>query len=101
MAFPHPQARKDRDRNEHKPSRGGVVWNFVKRTVDIAEYRNAEDEVNPAKNRTFGDIFHLEFVLLRSAIPLHLLCGGCRDYGRRHGKLVVVVPGRPDRPPYL
>jgi hypothetical protein len=52
MAFPHPQSRKDHDRNEDKASRGGVVWNFVKRTVDITQYRNAEDKVNPAKNRT-------------------------------------------------
>src|ERR1700746_598322 len=55
VAFPHPQSRKDHDRNENKPSRRGVVWNFIERTIDIAEYRNAEDGVNPAKNRTFGE----------------------------------------------
>jgi hypothetical protein len=52
MALPHPQSRKDHDRNEDKASCRGVVWNFVERTIDITEYRNAEDEVNPAKNRT-------------------------------------------------
>src|ERR1700758_2807146 len=27
MPFPHPQSRKDHDRNEHIASRGSVVWN--------------------------------------------------------------------------
>jgi hypothetical protein len=58
VAFPHPQSRKDHYRNEDIPSFGGVIWKFFKRTIDIAEYRNAEDEVNPAKNRTFGGLFH-------------------------------------------
>src|SRR5438552_2694156 len=34
----------------------GVVWKFYKRTINITEYRNGKDEVNPAKNRTFGGI---------------------------------------------
>jgi hypothetical protein len=36
----------------------GVLWNFFKRTVDIAEDRNAENDVNPAKNRTLAGFFH-------------------------------------------
>ena len=52
MAFPHPQSRKNKRRNEDQPSGGGVVWNLVKRAINVAEYRNAKDEVNPAKNRT-------------------------------------------------
>src|SRR5882762_11785818 len=52
MAFPHPQSRKDHYRKEDKPSCGGIVRKSFKRTIDIAEYRNAEDKVNPAKNRT-------------------------------------------------
>ena len=58
MAFPHPKSRKEHYRNDDKPNTGGVLWNFFKRTINITEYRNAEDEVNPAKNRTFGGIFH-------------------------------------------
>lgn len=58
MAFPHPQSRKDHYRKEDKPSCGSVVWKFFKRTINITEYRNGEDDVNPAKNRTFGGIFH-------------------------------------------
>src|ERR1700735_4053895 len=54
MAFPHPQSRKNKHRNEDKPSSGGVVWNLVKRAINVTEYRNAKDEVNPAKNRTRG-----------------------------------------------
>ena len=58
MALPHPQSRKDHYRKEDIPSCGGVVGKSFKRTIDIAEYRNAKDDVNPAKNRTFGGIFH-------------------------------------------
>ena len=29
---------------------GGIVWNFVKRTINITEYRNTKDDVNPAKD---------------------------------------------------
>ncbi len=56
MAFPHPQSRKDEDRNEDKPNSGGVVWYFFKRTINITDYRDAKDDVNPAKNRAFGGI---------------------------------------------
>src|ERR1700747_2245505 len=58
MAFPHPQSRKDHYRDEDEPSRAGVIWNFVKRTINITDDRNAKDDVNPAKNRTFGGLFH-------------------------------------------
>jgi hypothetical protein len=34
------------------------VGNFFKRTVDITEYRDAENEVNRAQNRAFGGIVH-------------------------------------------
>ena len=58
MAFPHPQPRKDHYRKEDKPSCGGIAWKVFKRTINITEYRNAKDEVNPAKNRTLGDSIH-------------------------------------------
>jgi len=58
MAFPHPKSRKEHYRNDDKPNTGGVLWNFFKRTINITEYRNAKDDVNPAKNRTFAAIFH-------------------------------------------
>ncbi len=58
MAFPHPQSRKDKYRNEDKPSSGSVVWNFVKRTINITEYGNAKDEVNRAKNQAFCALVH-------------------------------------------
>src|SRR6185437_998779 len=56
MSLPHPQSGKDHERKEDKPSRRGIAWKFVKRTIDITEYRNGKDEVNPAKNRTLGGI---------------------------------------------
>jgi hypothetical protein len=58
MALPHPQSRKDEYRNEDKPNRWGVVWDFFKRTINITEYRNAKDDVNPTKNGTFGALVH-------------------------------------------
>src|SRR5438045_2691160 len=73
MAFPHPQSRKDHYRNEHKPSRAGVVWNLVKRTINVTDYRNAKDNVNPAKNPTFCGLVHDWSVLLLSGHRIHLL----------------------------
>jgi hypothetical protein len=58
MAFPHPKSGKEHYRKEDKPNSGGVLWYFFKRTIDITDYRNANDDVNPAKNRTFGGYFH-------------------------------------------
>jgi hypothetical protein len=60
MAFPHPKSRSDKYRNEDEPSSGRVVWNFFKWTINISEYRNTEDEVNPAKNRAFGALLHFD-----------------------------------------
>jgi hypothetical protein len=71
MAFPHPKSRKDHYRNEHKASRAGVVRNLLKRTINITEYRNGKDDVNPANNRTFRGLVHDQFVLRLSAIPGH------------------------------
>src|SRR5260370_8538077 len=73
MAVTHPKSRKKHDMNDDKPNTGGVRWNFLKRTINITEYRNAKDDVNRAKNRTFGGIFHDYFVLHLSATPRHLL----------------------------
>jgi hypothetical protein len=64
MTFPHPQPRKDHDRDEDKSGTECVTWKLIKWAIDIAEYRNAEDEVNPAKNRTLGSFFHDEHMLL-------------------------------------
>src|SRR5262249_3834731 len=50
MAFPQPKSRKDNDRKGDKPNHGGVVWKLLKRTVYVTDYRNAEHDVNPAKN---------------------------------------------------
>jgi hypothetical protein len=58
MTFPHPQSRKDKDRNGDKSNHGSVVWQFLERTINITGDRNAEDDVNPAKDRTLGRIIH-------------------------------------------
>src|SRR5260221_5820455 len=58
MAFPHPKSRKGKYRNEDKPSSRRVVWDLLKRTINITDYRNGKDDVNPAEKRTFGSFFH-------------------------------------------
>ena len=64
MTFSHPKSRKEKYRNGDKPNNGGVAWKFFKRTINIIDYRNAKDDVNPAKNRTFDGIIHDWFVNL-------------------------------------
>jgi hypothetical protein len=58
MALPHPKTRNEKYRKENKPNCRGVVWNFFKRTVNITEYWNATDDVNPAQNRPFDPLVH-------------------------------------------
>ena len=61
MAFPHPQPRKDHYREKDIPSPKGIAWKFVKRAINITEYRNGNDEVNPANNRAFCGVCHGQF----------------------------------------
>jgi hypothetical protein len=56
MAFPHPKTGKDDYWNCDKPNNGGVVRKLLKRTVNVTDYWNGKDDVNPAKDRTFNDI---------------------------------------------
>jgi len=58
MAFPHPKCRKKHYRNNGKPNTGGVLWSFFNQTINMAEYRNAKNDVSPAYNRTVGVVFH-------------------------------------------
>ena len=58
MAFPHPRSRENHYRNDEKSNTGGVLWNFFKRAINITDYWNAKNDVNPADNRTFAGIFH-------------------------------------------
>src|SRR4029078_12040288 len=58
MAFPHPQSGQDEQRYEHISSRGGVIGDLFKWTIDISDDRNAQDEMRPAKNRAFGALGH-------------------------------------------
>ena len=58
MALPHPKSRKDHYGKEDKPNSRSVVWNLFKRTVNVTDYRNGNDDVNPANNRTFSGFFH-------------------------------------------
>jgi|SRR6185369_3685966 len=56
MALPHPQSRKHHYRKEDKPDKWCVLWQVFKRTINITEYRNAKDDVNPAPNRALSGI---------------------------------------------
>ena len=57
MAFPHPKARKDHCWHEDKPGRAGVLWNSVKRTVNVTEYRNAKDDAESSEESyVVGDL---------------------------------------------
>src|SRR5262249_4548172 len=58
MAFPHPQSRKNNHRKSDIPNDRGIIWKLFEGTINVTHYRNAEDDVNPAKNRTFGGFSH-------------------------------------------
>ena len=58
MTFPHPQPRQDEYGQEDIPSRGSVIGDFFKWTINITDDRNAKDNMNPAKNRTFSALVH-------------------------------------------
>src|SRR5215510_5073934 len=50
----HPVSGKDHDGSEDKPGNAGVGRKFSKRTINVTEYRNSNDKMNPAKYRTLG-----------------------------------------------
>ena len=100
MAFPHPQSRKGHYRKEGKPSCGGIVWKFSIRTINITEYRNAKDDVNPAKKRTLGGIadhlipFHREFAAWigrTTALTCRAVTQDFAETGLRHLRLFTVA----------
>ena len=67
MAFPHPKSRQHDCWNGEIPNHWSVVRQFFEWAIDIAGYRNGEDNVNPAKDRTLGGFFH-DLLSLNSAI---------------------------------
>lgn len=50
VAFPHPQAGKGHYWEEDISNSRSVIRYLVKRTIDVTDYGNADDEVRPAKN---------------------------------------------------
>ncbi len=59
MGGPHPKSGQSDGRNSNEAHNGGIVRKLIKRTIDIANDRNAEDEVNPARNRAFSGLSHI------------------------------------------
>ena len=103
MAFPHPKSRKDNYRNGDKPNNGGVIWNFFKRTINITEYRNAKEDVDRAKNRTFGGIFHdwllTPFVTRSGGETRGITCRSRQNTNRPMGALRRMRQPQPDYAP--
>src|SRR3954462_13235588 len=64
VSFPHPQSGKYHQRKKDISSRTGVARKLFERTVDIAEYRNAKNEVNASENHT----------LVHKILPYKLIC---------------------------
>jgi len=58
MTFPHPKSRKDNHGNEDGPNSPSVVWSVRRRIINVTEYWNAENNVNPAKNCTYDGLVH-------------------------------------------
>src|SRR5579862_2648625 len=58
MPFPHPEPRKQQYRKKDIPDTESVVVGIRRRIVNITKYRNATDDVNPAKYRTLCRSFH-------------------------------------------
>src|SRR5205085_4869687 len=63
MTFPHPESGERQDWNGNKPDHRCVIRQLFKGAVNITDDRNAEHNVDPAKNRTFGGIIHNQFAL--------------------------------------
>ena len=64
MALPHPKSGSGEDRKEDEPNRWGVVRDLFKRTINVTNYRNGEDKMNPAKDGTFGGLANHLFPFL-------------------------------------
>jgi hypothetical protein len=94
MAFPHPKSSKNKYRNGDKPNHGGVVWKFFKRTINITDYRNAKDDVNPAKNRTFGGIIH-DWCLFIGGAEAVTLPQCVKRWSPGQGRVGKVLQGQP------
>ena len=62
MAFPHPKSRNRNYWNRHISNNGSVARKFLKRTINITDYRNGKDKVDPAKYGTFDGFIHGWFV---------------------------------------
>ena len=52
MALPHPKPRKDQYRKKEIPDAVGIVVSVRRRIINVTKYRNATDDVNPAKRCT-------------------------------------------------
>jgi hypothetical protein len=58
VSFPHPEAGQEHDRDDDITNTAGILWKVLKRAIDVSDNRNAEDNVNGAKDGTFGGGFH-------------------------------------------
>jgi hypothetical protein len=91
-------ALQERRQTEH----GGVLWKFFKRTINITEYRNAKDDVNPAKIERLVASFRADsmgFSSFCNCFAIHLdsrlLSRLRRPVGRFHTELLGVLRVQP------
>ena len=78
MAFPHPQPCEDHARKEDVAGGRSVAGKLFKRAVNVAQYRNAKQDMNPAENRTLSGTRHgrlREPVSYRTSDPLGSIVG--------------------------
>src|SRR6185369_14954317 len=60
VPFPHPQTTCDNHWYGNVTYYWRIVWKLFKRTIDITNYRNSKDYMNPAENSTLrGTTYHL------------------------------------------
>jgi hypothetical protein len=52
----HPESREENNGYEDKPDGARILLNFRRLAINITKYRNANDKVHPAKNRSLGDV---------------------------------------------
>jgi hypothetical protein len=65
MPLPHHQSGYNKNREEDKPNCRRIIGNLVERTVDVADYRDSEDDMDPTKIVLCVALLIIQFLLLR------------------------------------
>jgi hypothetical protein len=60
ITLPHPQTREQNNRKVEIPEKGNVLHGFLRRPINVSNYKQAKDDVNPPEDRSFGVGVHSE-----------------------------------------